>query len=193
MALTLTACSKDSEEPTLEGSAECSYRVTIDGMTTLPNEFGVDRIAITGGRNEDGSEDVLAFAISPNIKDGGTTSYMVGLVRGLFNGEMAEGTYPVEVFSTSEFGTAEYQPFPLYATNDGEGAQMVTFTLLENSEDRIRMKISGSLTKFEEVDGEVVEVGLFPVEAELTVGRKYYAETQVEGALLGGAVCDCQE
>src|SRR5690606_25250277 len=157
LALAMTGCSEDNEGPNGNGSAECSYRVTIDGQTTLPNEFGLDRIVLTGGRDESGDVEAFALSIGQSKVDADERSYLVALVHGLLHPELQEGTFPVNTFTTPEFGSPEFQQFPLYVTgepgNDDHVADNVTFTLLENSQERIRMKISGNLMKLEEVEG----------------------------------------
>ncbi len=197
LALGMNACSEDNGTPDGVGSGECSYRVTIEGQTTLPNEFGLDRIVITGGRDDSGEEEIFAFSILQSKVDTDDSSYLMAFIHGSLNSETREGDFPVNTFTTQEFDSPEFQQYPLYVNGDQADedhvAENVTFTLLENSGEKIRMKISGNLMKLEEVEGELVEVGLFPVEAELTVGRKYFVETEVEGVLIGGAVCDCQE
>jgi hypothetical protein len=111
-----------------------------------------------------------------------------------FSSELPEGTYPVGFFGATSFSASGSSLFPLYSFdrdsyNDGD----LTFTLLENSGQRIRMKVSGTVMKQIEAGDGAEEAGLVPLEAEIAIGRKYYVETNLNGTLVGGAVCDCQD
>lgn len=196
LAAMISSCSKDSEGPAGEGSSECWYKVTIDGETSHPNAFGLDRIALTGGVDSSQDLEVIGFRIDQAKEDSSDTSNLIVTALGLLNSKTAEGPYPVNLFTTTTFGQPGFEQWPLYGLGDpgdGEILEGVNFNLLENSEDRIRIRISGSLMRYEDFEGEVVETGLVPVDAEIAIGRSHYVETTVEGRQIGGAVCDCQD
>jgi len=190
IALTTTSCVKDNEALGLEGTAECSYKVTIDGNTTLPNQFGQDKIVITTGAKDD----VFSFRITQAKIDPTEESVMdVVAYNGRFNSKLPEGIYPVGFFGATSFKAQDSELFPVYGFDkEGEWGN-ATITLVENSDQRIRMNVSGVVMKQDKIGDDVQELGLGPVEAEITIGRKHYVEATVDGVLVGGAVCKCQK
>ncbi len=189
ITLFVTSCSKEADHDGPEGTDDCLYKVTIDGHTTLPNQFGQDKIVITAGSGEDG----FGFRITQAKTDPSEESVMdVIATNGFFNTKTPVGDYPVSFFGASSFETGGYDYFPHYGFDRvGEWGNAM-FTLVENSDQRIRIKVSGTVMKQDEIGGEVEEIGLVPVEAEIIVGRKHYVEATVDGAPVGGAVCKCQ-
>ncbi len=196
MAAALASCST-KESPGPGGASECSYKVTIDGETTLPNRFGQDKIVITTSMAAESSADEgFGIRIAQAKKNTKNEAVLDAIVHGhSFSTKLAEGTYPVEFFGATSFATPGSSLFPLYGfdRNDGHNKGDLTITVVENSGQRIRMKVSGKVMKQIEVGDGAQEAGLVPVEAEITVGRKYYVETGINGALAGGGVCDCRE
>lgn len=190
IALTTTACVKENDDLGMEGSAECSYKVTIDGQTTLPNQFGQDKIVITTSS----AEDIFSFRITQAKTDPSEKSVMDAVAyNGRFNSKLPEGAYPVGFFGATSFQANESGLFPLYGFDEEGEWGNATITLVENSDQRIRMKVSGTVMKQDEVGGDVKELGLVPVEAEIIIGRKHYVEGTVDGVVVGGAVCKCQK
>ncbi|PPK99975.1 hypothetical protein [Parapedobacter indicus] len=195
IALAVVSCSK-KDDPNPEGTSECWYKVTIDGETTSPNQFGQDKVVITGGVDPDSGIENFIFAIYQE-KGGNSQEVALGTtVHGLFNSKSATGIYPAGSFQSGSFSTPRYELYPRYYIgnyNDDHIEHSLTFTLLENSDQRIHMKVSGTVIKEDKVGNEVVEIGPVPIETEIKIDRSHYMETIVEGAIVGGAYCECQE
>lgn len=189
VALIAAGCIKEDDALALKGTSECSYKVMIDGYTAIPNQFGQDKIGITTGMGENS----FGFRITQAKANPKEESVMdVIAYNGRFNSKLPEGDYPADFFGATSFKANEFGLFPLYAFDEKGEWGDVSFKLLENSDQRIRMKVSGVVMKQDLVGDEAKELGLVPVEAEITIGRKYYSEATIDGVLVGGAICKCQ-
>jgi len=192
--LTLVSCSKENDKKP-EGTNECWYSVTIDGQATGPNMFGQDKISITSAKDIETGEEFLGFTIGQ--QKGNDLTSLIVLAHGLLNSKSTTGVYPANSFVSRAFNTPSAEQWPMYAVGDLSDDEYIeerlTFNLVENSDQRIRMNVSGMALKLEELAGEVVETATVPVKVELTVGRKYYVEHMLSGEEVGGAACACQD
>jgi len=192
VALTMTACKKDGDSDNSGTTDECSYKVTIDGVTTQPNQFGEDKIVFTTSADTEDPED-RGFALSIDQAKTNSTekSVLMLMGRALLNSKLATGDYPAIAFSTTAFSNPQFAQWPYYVFSEEDNdTGVLALTILENSDKRIRVKASGEIAKAE--DG-YTQVSIVPVEVEITIGRKHYTEVPVEGELFGGAYCDCQK
>lgn len=204
IVLAITSCSKkeecdpeDEESPCYaglsgkgKGTSECSYKVKIEGLETLPNQFGKDKIVIT----TETEGDLFSFAIFQKKMDPTKATELIAMAHGgPFNSKLAVGNHTVGFFGSTVFNTPQISLFPLYGFEEKEyGAGKLSFSILENSEKKIRMRISGTAMKQIRNGNDTKDVGLVPVEAEITVGRKHVTEATINGVLIAGAVCECQ-
>lgn len=177
---------------------ECSYKVTIEGVTTLPNALGQDMVVLSGNAGGGGAEEYLAFQIVQS-KGGGSDEAVswTGFIKATLDRDLAPGEYPVLSMASGSFSSTDPSLFPLYSSGelsdtDGENVDM-TFTLLENSDKRVRMKLGGMAMKTELVDGSPVELGKVPVEAEISFPADLLSEVVIEGNTALGGICECQD
>lgn len=188
-----TSCSKEKEEHS-ENSDECWYKVTIDGQTTLPNQFGQDKIAITSGVDIEDGETGFGFHLSQAKGDGTrNANHLVAAIYGLLNQKSPSGTYPVHTFASLPFNTSSYETNPVYVFGeeaDSDGANVI-FNLLENSDRRIRVMASGTAVRRDTKTGD--DTGIVPVEVEIVVGRKHVVEVPINDVVVSGGSCDCRE
>jgi len=189
LALAITACSKE-KGATPQGTDECWYRVTIGGETITSNTFGQDRISFsTSADREDPNDRAVVFGIYQG-KENNPLPLIVG-ANALLNSELPTGTYRTGAFGTPDFNTPGSSRWPYYTfTDEDDMAAAMTFALLENSDQRIRVSVTGMVPKY--INEEMGLGGVVPVEVELTIGRQHYAEFLIDGILVGGAKCDCQ-
>ena len=113
-------------------------------------------------------------------------------MRGHLSSESTRDSYPIGIFWTNRFNTADYQQYPIYAFADEDfdhDEAYMTFNLLENSDQRLHVKMSGLVLGSEEGN----EIGLFSVEAEVIIDREHIYEVAINGGIFSGAKCDCQE
>lgn len=190
LALALAACSKE-KGATPQGTDECWYSVTIGDETITPNTFGQDRIALTTGADlEDANDRAFVFRIDQG-KDNNPLPLVAG-AKALFNSKLPTGSYQTGVFATPALNTPGAPRWPYYTFVDEEDmAAAMTFTVLENSDQRIRINVSGMVPKY--INDNMDLAGVVPVKTEITIGRQHYQELTIDGILGGGAVCDCQK
>lgn len=177
-----------------DGLSECSYKITINGEATLPNQFGKDRLVFqtSAGKVE---QDGVVLMLSQAKIDPKEVSIFTFMSHGFIDRRTsAQTTYHIATFQSTRLSTSTLSALPLYGyADDQKDYGSLTLTLLENSDQRIRIKASGTAMKLDDDEGGgIQEKGLVPVEAEITIGRKYYNESRVNGVFVGGAVCDCQ-
>ena len=192
--LGLNSCSKDSDDDGPGGisSSECTFKVTIDEITTYPNEFGQDMVALIGN---DGNG---SFAFQIVQSKGGASNESLALttfIKENLDRDLPLGEYPVHIFNSSDFSTTNTEMLPLYTGGDAETVEVINdmvFTLLENSDKRMRMKVSGLAMKSDMVDGVMVELGLVPLEAEISMATDLLKETVVDGITGFSGICKCQ-
>ncbi len=193
IAVAMTSCSKD-DEPNKEANGECWYKVTIDGQTTRPNQFGQDRISLTAALDNEDSG--FGFGISQAKGNGAKKTDLIMIMHGILNKESSTGIYPVLSFAVSSFNTPSYEQYPLYAFGE-EGDEYkgtnITFNVVENSDRRLHVKASGTTIKLEEIGDELVITGIVPVEVEIIIGRENVFEIPVNGIFISGTHCDCQK
>src|SRR5688572_5324399 len=140
LTLVVSSCSKDNGDdgPQGEGSLECSYKVTIEGVTTLPNAMGQDKVIVSGNDDGDAASDYFAFQIVQS-KGGGSNASVswTSFIKGTLDRDMALGEYPVQSLVSSSFSSTDPDIYPLYTAGElsdsGEVADDLVFTLLENS------------------------------------------------------------
>ncbi len=71
---------------------------------------------------------------------------------------------------------------------------LLTLTVVENSDQRIRFRIAGMVEKWEgDLNGNPQPVGLVPLGGEFVIGRSHYIETPMNGAYIAGVNCECKE
>ncbi len=205
ITLSIVSCSKkeecdpeDEESPCYAGlfgngkggTSECSYKIKIDGKESVANQFGKDKIVITSSPEDN----IVGFSIFQKKTNTNLEANFVALSHGgPFNSKSPVGSHNVGFFGSTDFTTPQYVHYPFYGfgENDYDAGKM-TYSILENSDKRIRMKVSGTAMK-QIADGDgSKDVGLVPVEGEITVARKYVTEGTVNGVLIAGAVCECQ-
>ena len=199
LATMISSCSKDNDNdgPQGQGSLECSYQVTLEGITTLPNEFGQDMVVISGADGVDDAEEHFAIQIVQS-KGGASNESLsfTSFIKATLDRNLALGQYPVIAMVSGNFASTDTEMLPLYSNgelSDTETVDDMVFTLLENSDKRLRMKISGMAMKTDMVDGEIVELGKVPVEAEISIAADLLNEVVVEGINTIGAICECQD
>lgn len=204
IALAATSCSKKEEcDPNDKESAcyaglggnqvesECSYKVTIDGQTTFPNQYGQDKMVIQSHQ----SQNTFVFTLNQAKVNPKESTILTFMLRNTIDAKTPiETTYPVAGFQTTPLSQASLSHLTVYGyAVDQKDYGSLTFTLIEFSDQRIRMKISGKVMKLDQIGDEISERGLVPVELEITVGRKYYNEYTINGNFVGAATCDCQK
>lgn len=198
LATMFTSCSKDNDAGGPQGLAgECSYQVALDGTTTLPNAYGQDMVVLMEGSEAGDGEDYFGFQIVQS--KGGDPVESISLTvfaQGDLDRDLPLGDYPVYSVVSSNFSSPIMNLWPLYQVGDlttHEVAPGMVLTLLENSERRIRMKVSGTVIKMELIDGVPVETGEVPLEAEVSMGADLLIEEVVEGTPFLGGICECQD
>ncbi|MBV2226495.1 hypothetical protein [Sphingobacterium sp. NPDC055346] len=204
LIIMLGACSKDKENcnpddeesPCYAGvgksNAECWYSVTINGKTTLPNAFGQDKIVLTSGENEelpDGNG--FSFMIRQAKANSSDPAILSMAGNALLNHKLPKGTYPGIAFATMPFSVPEFTAWPYYLNEEDSDLPRFKVTIMENSDKRMWAKMS---IMTEEIMPESTdEPRVTPIEVEVKIGRKYFAEMPLNGKLYGGAVCNCQK
>ena len=190
MTIAFSSCSKD-DNPNSESTSECWYKVTIDGQTTLPNQIGQDALTIHTGINSRG-EGLVITGIH-QVKGSSTqASKLRNRVYTILNPETPTGIYPVWFLETSPLHTPNHDTYPFYKTYKSPTDPDLTFTLLENSDRRIRMTVSGTIRRIERIDGEERNTGYVPIEVDIIVGRDHVYEESNGGVMVSNADCACQ-
>jgi len=192
VAAALTSCSKDDERP--KGTDECTYRVTLDGVATQPNQFGQDHITLGFSSDPTAGETGFGVSLMQTKANGETVPIFVFESEDVhFNSETPGGTtYIADKFDAWQPGTPEWDTQYHYEKgwyDDEEGIQ--TLTVAENSDQRIRLSISGTVMK-RDVYNET-DLGLVPVEAEFVFGRVGYTEMNSGGIFIATVSCFCEE
>lgn len=190
MAIALVSCSKD-DNPNSESTSECWYKVTIDGQTTLPNQFGQDAVTISTGINSR-REGLVIMGIHQAKGNSVQTGKLTNRVYAILNPETPTGTYPVWFLETPPLHTSNHDTYPFYKTYKSPTDPDLTFTLVENSDRRIRMTVSGTIRRIERIDGEEGNTGYVPIEVDIIVGRDHVYEESNHGVMVSNANCDCQ-
>lgn len=189
LALAVIGCSKENVI-TPQATHECWYSVTIGGKAITPNTFGQDRISLSTAADPEDPDD-RGFGFRIDQDKGNNPLPLVAGANALFNSELPTGTYRTVAFGTPDFNTPGSPRWPYYAfTDEDDMAAAMTFSLLENSDQRIRISVTGMVPKY--INERMDLGGIVPVEVELTIGRQHYAELTIDGLLRGGADCDCQ-
>lgn len=189
-AITLTNCSKEGEQH--PGSTdECWYKVTIDGQTTLPNQFGQDAVTIVAGINSRG-EGLVTMGIHQAKGSSVQMNKLTNRVYAVFTAETPTGTYPVWFLESFPLHTPTHDTYPFYKTYKSPTDPDLTFTLVENSDQRIHMTVSGRIRRIERVDGEEKNTGYVPLEADIIVGRDHVYEESYGDIRVSNTNCDCQ-
>lgn len=195
IVMVMTSCAKD-EEKDKRTDGECWYKITIDGQTTRTNQFGEDHLSFTSATGPDGDSGFVLDLIQ--TKSNGQTYLVFDLSSShseLFNSNTAVGTtYSVDFFNPIEahlpnLGEYTYRMENNATPEDG----VLTVTVLENSNQRIRFNVSGTIMKKEGGVENWTDVKMVPVDAEFSFDRAYYKETTSNAVFLAGAKCDCQK
>ena len=191
IAMAMASCSKN-ENKAEEGIAECSYKITIDGKTTTANRFGQDWMTFTSQSYEgDAGFSLSIVQTKANGQQDPVFDFSSGGAR--FNRETPVGTtYTANLFHAFQLGAPEFDGFEYdkgRLGNDGE----ITLTVTENSSERIRFNVSGTVMKWKGGVENPQEVALASVDAELVFGRANYHEMTSGGVILASANCDCRE
>lgn len=198
----LTSCSKDKEncDPDDEESpcyagvgasdSECWYNITIDGVTTLPNTFGQDKMVLGFGQDRE-KGNLFVFDISQAKVN--TSNKALFTVAGFanLNSKLPKGLYSGMAFQTMPFSTAEFSAFPLYTHPENGDLPAFKVDVVENSTQRLRLKMSG-MAQVVDVNSSTMEQ-IAQVEMEMKIGRQHFNEIIQNGELVGGAICDCQK
>lgn len=190
-ALTLASCSKD-DNPNPESTSECWYKVTIDGQTTLPNQFGQDAVTIHTGINSRG-EGLVIMSIRQAKGSSVKMGKLTNRVYAILTTETPTGTYPVWFLETPPLHTPNHDMYPFYKTYKSPTDPDLTFTLVENSDRRIHMTVSGTIRRIEIIDGEEEDTGYVPIQAEIIVGRDHVYEESYGGIMVSNTNCDCHD
>lgn len=193
MAIALASCAKD-DDPNPGGTDECTYSVTLDGVTAQPNQFGQDHITL--GFSSDPVEGDTRFGVSLKQTKANGEIYPVFVFESEdenFSRETPLGTiYTADKFDAWQLGTPAWDIQYHYEKgwyDDEEGIQ--TLTVVENSDQQIRLRVSGTVMK-RDVYNET-DLGLVPVEAEFVFGRVGYTEMTSGGIFIATVSCFCEQ
>lgn len=198
-SLFLSSCSKDDDQgaPEGTGSLACSFKVDLEGQQTLPNTYGQDKIILTSGEAELlGMEYFGLQIVQSKGGDSGESVTLTSFIKAELSKDLPLGDYPVYAVVSGDFSTTSADMFPLFLAGDVAIQEVVdgmVLTLLENSSKGMRMKLSGQVMKNEWIEGEMIELGLVPLEAEIFMAADLILETTKDGALLTGGICECQD
>jgi len=191
IAIAMTSCSKDDAKDE-ESNSECWYKVTIDGQTTPANRFGQDWMTFTSELYE-GEAGFFLSIVQAKANGQRDPVFDFSSDRAQFNRETPVGTtYTANFFHAFQLSAPEFDGFEYDKgrySNEGE----ITLSVKENSNQRIRFHITGTVMKWEGGVENSQEVALVPVDAELVFGRNNYMEMTSGGVFLASANCDCQE
>lgn len=195
IAIAIASCSKDDTK-NKESKGECWYKITIDGQTTLPNRFGQDNIIFTSSSYPaEGDAGIGLSLVQTKANGQGYLAFEFSSDGIHFNRETPVGTtYTVDFFNAVELGLPDLGEFTYRMENNAtpeDGVLIVT--VLENSEQRIRFNISGTIMKKEGGVEHWTDVELVPLDAEFTFGRSNYTETTSGGVFIAGVECKCEE
>lgn len=203
IAAAVVSCSKGND-PNPEATDECWYNITLDDEIAGPNLFGQDNIYLTStyGTYDGEEEGGFAISISQTKADGKKrTAFMFGFELAKFNLETPVGTtftadssadmFVAHSLITSAWGGTQYAKD--YGDGDEGVPTLPTLTVQENSDQRIRFRIAGMVTKFEGGFDNNQPAGLVPIGGEFIIGRSHYIETPTNGAYIAGVNCECRE
>lgn len=192
LLLSAMSCSKD-DNPNPESTGECWYKVTIDGQTTLPNQFGQDNIIFTSSSYLTGGDAGLVLSIGQTKANGRRDPVFDFSSDGAqFNRETPVGTtYSANFFHALQLNAPTFDGFE-YDKGRFDNKGEITLSVKENSNQRIRFHITGTVMKWEGGVENPQEVALVSVDAELVFSRDNYIEMTSGGVFLASANCDCQ-
>lgn len=193
VTFTVTSCSKEKISDK-EDSDQCWYKITLEGQTTNANQFGQDHLLFSSLSGPDGkSKFILSVG---QAKPDGQLFPALDLSSepsGLFNSNTAAGTsYSVDFATALDFNRPDLGEYAYRMDSTPEDG-VLTVNVLENSEQRIRFKVSGTIMKTEGGVENMTRVKLVPIDAEFSFARSYYTEMTSNGVFVASANCECEE
>ena len=100
-----------------------------------------------------------------------------------------------DIFTAYALLTPEWRTDLFYVKPEDEDSPgMPTITVLENSSERIRLGLGGTVEKWagDPQTGEPQPLGLVPISGEFTIGAAQYLETPALGNYVAGVNCECR-
>lgn len=194
MAFAVVSCSKEKEQGK-EINGQCWYKITIEEQTTHPNQFGQDHLIFSSVTGPDGKSGLSLDLIQTKSNGQQYNALKLGSEpSGLFNDKTSMGTtYLVNFFNAIEAHLPDLGEYTYRMENNATPEDgVLTVTVLENSERRMRFKVSGTIMKKEGGVENWSDVVLVPLDAEFSFDRAYYNEMTSNGVDMAGADCDCK-